>query len=156
MKKTLMTISLLIFQLFFFSSILLAQKKCIFFYKPYTDSIETNLYEKPSVKFDYKTQYNNIKSADVKTEISNAIKHNDYRFIAISGNSYLYPGLESGSGIASQYRKYVKKYKIKVIEGTGDSINASLPPLQSVAYDYAHEYNKSLLIKIEALEKKKK
>jgi hypothetical protein len=160
MRKASITITVIVFQFLFIHGIVLAQKGCIFFYKPYTDSHETNLYQKIQSKFDYKTQYNNIKAANIKSELKNAINHHDYRFIAISGNSYVYPGLEGGYiknkngeeefvGLTKKNEKYIKKYKFKVIEGTSDAIKSNLPPLQSAAYHYAQEYNKMLIIKIE-------
>jgi hypothetical protein len=150
MRKTLIIITVVAFQFLFFHGIGMAQNGCIFFYKPYTDSYETNFYKKSQSKFDYKTQYNNIKSANIKNELKNAISHHDYRFIAISGESYLYSGLEGASTLLStKYERYIKKYKFKVIEGTSDAIKSNLPPLQSIAYHYAQEYNKMLLTKIE-------
>jgi hypothetical protein len=165
MNKTSITISIIVFQFLFFRGIVVAQKGCIFFYKPYTNKYETNLYKKTQLKFDYKTQYNNLKRADVNYEIKNAIKHNDYRFIAISGVSYLYPGLEGGYEqnkkgekefifLAKKYEPYITRYKVKVIEGTSDAINKNLLPLQSLAYDYAQAYNKLLLLKNAELGKK--
>jgi len=161
MKKAQLIISML-FLLSFFSCREPAPKNYIFFYKPYTGEDETNLYQKTQLKFDYKTQYNNLKRADVNSEINNAINHHDYRFISISGNSYLYPGLEGGYAknkkgekefifLAKKYEPYITRYKTKVIEGTSDAANANLPPLQSLAYDYAQAYNKLLLLKIAEL-----
>jgi hypothetical protein len=150
MRKTLIIITVVTVQFLFFHGIGMAQKGCIFFYKPYTDSYETNFYKKAQSKFDYKTQYNNIKSANIKSELKNAISHQDHRFIAISGESYLYPGLEGASTLLSRkYERYIKKYKFKVIECTSDAIKSNLPPLQNMAYHYAQEYNKMLLTKIE-------
>ena len=134
--------------------------KCIFYYKPYTDSSETNLYKDTIIKFDYKIQYDNITKADIDREVDNAIAHSDFRFISISGNSYLYPGLEGGYkkledgkkafiGLSYKYEKYIMKYGFKVIEGTSDVINPADPPLQGVAYDFAKKYNQKLLKKIE-------
>ena len=133
--------------------------KVIFFYKPYTDSSETNLYRDTLVKFDFKTQYENIKNANIEKEVEIALVHNDYRIIGISGNSYLYPGLEGGYktnkdgtktfiGIDPKYESYIKKYGFKVINGTSDSINSDNPPLQGVAYEYAKKYNQLLLEKM--------
>ena len=133
--------------------------KVVFFYKPYTDSSETNLYRDTLVKFDFKTQYENIKNADIEKEVEIALLHNDYRIVGISGNSYLYPGLEGGYetnkdgtkafiGLDPKYESYIKKHGFKVIEGTSDSINPNDPPLQSVAYEYAKKYNLMLLEKM--------
>ena len=133
--------------------------KVIFFYKPYTDSSETNLYRDTLVKFDFKTQYENIKNADIEKEVEIAIGHNDYRIVGISGNSYLYPGLEGGYktkkdgtkafiGLDPKYESYIKKYGFKVIKGTSDSSNPDNPPLQGVAYEYAKKYNLLLLEKM--------
>jgi hypothetical protein len=156
MKKASIIINLIVFQFLFISCNAPTQRDCIFFSKPYTDSYETNLYQKTPLKFDFKTQYNNIKRADVKSEVINANNHHDYRFVAIAGNSYLYPGLEETTTLLSaKYQKYISKYKFKVIAGTSDAINPNLPPLQNVAYHYAQAYNKMLLIKIEELENKK-
>lgn len=134
--------------------------KCIFYYKPYTDSSETNLYKDTVIKFDYKTQYDNITKSNIDREVDNAIAHSDFRFISISGNSYLYPGLEGGYkklkngtkvfiGLSEKYEQYIRKYGFKVVKGTSDSINADDPPLQGVAYDFAKKYNQKLLKKIE-------
>ena len=133
--------------------------KCIFYYKPNTDSSETNLYKDTVVKFDYKTQYNNIREADIEKEVENALIHSDFRFISISGNSYLYPGFEGGYekykngtkafiGLSPKFEQYIKKYGFKVVEGTSDAINVNDPPLQGVAYDFAKKYNLKLLEKI--------
>lgn len=126
----------------------------IVFYKPYTAERETNVYTTGPIKFDYNTQYTNVKKANISEDLGLAIKHNDYRFIGISGNSYLLPGLEGyiknekgvkGWGHLKKYEKYINKYKFKIIEGTSDAINSNAPPLQSAAYDYAIQYNKLLL-----------
>lgn len=133
--------------------------KVIFFYTSYTDSSETNLYRDPLVKFDIKTQYENIKNADIEKEVETAIGHNDYRIVGISGNSYLYPGLEGGyktnrdgtklfKGLDPKYESYIKKYGLKVVEGTSDSINPDNPPLQGVAYEFAKKYNLLLIEKM--------
>jgi hypothetical protein len=157
MRKASIKIAMVVFPFLFLHSIGFAQNGCIFFYEPSTESYETNFYKKPQSKFDYKTQYNNIKTANVKNELNNAINHHDYRFIAISGNSILYPGLESAStSLSRKFERYIKLYKVKVIEGTNDVIYLNLPPLQKVAYQYAQEYNKRLLIKIATLENKKR
>ncbi len=135
--------------------------KYIFFYKPYTDSSETNLYRDTIVKFDFKIQYENIKAADMEKDVEMAISNMDYRIVAISGNSYLYPGLEGGYktnkdgtkafiGLAPKYEDYIKKYGFKVIEGTSDSINPDEPPLQQLAYEYAKKYNLKILEKMSA------
>jgi hypothetical protein len=116
--------------------------KVIFFYKPYTDSSETNLYRDTLVKFDFKTQYENIKNADIKKEVEIALLHNDFRIVGISGVSYLFPGRDS------RYESYIKKHSFKVIKGTSDSINEDEPPLQNVAYEYAKKYNLLLLEKM--------
>ena len=136
--------------------------KVIFFYKPYTDSIETNLFLDTLFKFDYKTQYENIKNADVVKDVETAIRNNDFRFIGISGNSYLYPGLEGGYetnrdgtktfiGLDQKYKSNIKKYSFKVIKETGDSINSDNPPLQGIAYEYARKYNLLILEKMEQI-----
>jgi hypothetical protein len=164
MKKATQILNLTVLQLFLCATGATAQKTYIFFYKPYSDSSETNLYQKTLPRFDFKTQYVNIKNADVKSDFNNATSHKDYRFISISGVGYLCPGLEGGYikykvgervFVVSErkYEKYLKKFKSKVIEGTSDAINVDLPPLQSVAYDYAKAYNMFLLIKIAELEK---
>ena len=133
--------------------------KYIFFYRPYTDSIETNLYRDTIIKFDYNIQYENIKIADIKKDVKIAIANSDFRIVSISGNSYLFPGLEGGYrknkdgtkafiSLASKYELYIKKYSFKVIKGTSDAIDPSKPPLQTVAYDYAKKYNMILLKKM--------
>ena len=133
--------------------------KYIFFYKPYTDSSETNLYKDTTIKFDYNIQYGNIKNANVKNDVKNAIAHSDFRIVSISGYSYLFPGLEGGYrknkdgtkafiSLASKYELYIKKYSFKVIKGTSDAINLNNQFLQSVAYDYAKKYNLILLKKM--------
>ncbi|OYU94429.1 MAG: hypothetical protein CFE21_15580 [Bacteroidetes bacterium B1(2017)] len=136
-----------------------ANSKVIFFYIPYMDSTETNLYRDTLVKFDFKTQYVNIKNADIEKEVEKALLHNDYRIVGISGVSYLYPGLEGGYKtnkdgtkvlirLDPKYESYMKKYGFKVVKGTSDSINSDNPPLQSVAYEFAKKYNLQLVEKI--------
>jgi hypothetical protein len=122
----------------------------IVFEKPYTDSLETNLYKAGPIKFDFKTQYYNVKKANITEDLNRAISHNDFRFISISGVGYLFPGLEN-----KKYNKYLKKYKFKVVLGTSDAHNMSEPPLQGVAYDYGEKYNKLLLTRIYGLEHKR-
>lgn len=133
--------------------------KCILYYKSFTDSSETNLYLDTVIKFDYKTQYNHITKANINKEVENAILHSDFRFIAISGYSYLYPGLEGGYkelknetkgfiGLSPKYEQYIRKYGFKIVEGTSDAINVDDPPLQRVAYDFAKKYNQKLLRKL--------
>lgn len=131
--------------------------KCIFFYKPYTDSSENNLYIKTNQKFNYNIQYSNLKKANINVDLTIALKHQDYRFIAISGVSYLWPGLmgyikyngNKGYGVLNQYKHLLNKYNFKVIYGTSDVIDSSKPDLQGVAFDYALKYNKMLLLKLE-------
>ena len=130
----------------------------IVFYKPYTDQMETNVYTSGPIKFDYNTQIKNVKNANITEDLDLAIKHKDYRFIGISGNTYVLPGLEGytkdkngvlGFGYLKKYEKYIDKYKFKAIMGTSDVINSNGPDLQSVAADYAEKYNKLLLAFIE-------
>jgi hypothetical protein len=133
-----------------------APNNIIFFYKPYTASFENNLYAKTLIKFNYYIQYKNLKDADVAADLKRAIMHNDYRSIAISGNAYVWPGLdgyftangEKTFGILRRYERYLSKYKFKVIEGTSDDIYGSKPDLQDVAEQYANKYNQMLLKKL--------
>jgi hypothetical protein len=146
---------ILSFTILTFSCFGQAKTNYIFFYKPYTDSSETNLYKDTIVKFDYKVQYANLKKANINNDVEWAIKNNDLRIISISGNSYLFPGLEGGyiklkNGtkafvhLAKKYEFHFKKYGFKVIEGTSDFIDGNELPLQSISYDYATKYNKRL------------
>ncbi|MFI5158968.1 MAG: hypothetical protein ACHQF4_08880 [Sphingobacteriales bacterium] len=151
--------------LFLISFIGHAQKEtsAIFYYRPYTAISETNLYSKPTKKFNYNIQYLNIKKANVDEELKRALNYHDYRFIAISGNSYIYPGLEEymiikgqkAYGILKNNEPYINKYKFKVVQGTSDAIDADSPPLQSIAEHFAESYNKLLLQKLEYIERKK-
>lgn len=163
MKKRKNLILLFTLHLTIISNIAFAQEAShiIFFYRPYTDSSETNLYEKITSKFDYNTQYYNIKGSNIINDLDIALKHNDYRFISIQGFTYVFPGLmgyikdKKGNetfGYLKNNAKYLKKYKFKVIQGTSDAIDSSKPPLQNVAGDYAEKYNKALLVKIKELE----
>ena len=133
--------------------------KAIFFYKPYTDSTETNIPITQNQTFNYETQYYNIKSANVLMEVNYAMSQNDFRIIALSGASYVYPGLEGGYkvnsdgsktfiGLASKYELHYEKYGFKVINGTSDAIKLDQLPLQSVAYEFAKEYNMKLFQKM--------
>jgi hypothetical protein len=155
-KKIYIFLSLLFLTYFSFGQTV---PKYIFFYKPYTDSSETNLYKDTLVKFDYNIQYANIANANINDDIENAIKNNDFRLISISGNSYLFPGLEGGYKklkdgtkafvpLGEKYEAHFKKYGFKVIEGTSDFIDGNKLPLQSIAYDYAKKYNRLLLQKL--------
>jgi hypothetical protein len=130
----------------------MAQNKLdyIVFEKPYTGSLETNLYKAGPIKFDFRTQYNNLKKSDINEDLNRAIKNRDFRFIAISGFSYLLPGFKG-----KQHDKALKSHNFKVIMGTSDAIDTSEPPLQSVAHDYAENYNKLLLSKIHELKYRK-
>ena len=130
----------------------------IIFYKPYSDSIETNLYYDTIIKFNYEIQYANLKNAKIEEDVNRAIKNNDLRIISISGNSYLFPGLEGGyktekngtkvfMHLSDEYKPYLDKHGCKVISGTSDMIYSDRLPLQGIAYDYAKEYNKLLLAK---------
>jgi len=134
--------------------------KIIFYYKPYTDSLENNLYKNTIVKFDYNTQYYNLESANINIEVENAIMQKDYRIIAISGNCYVFPGLDGGYETKSdgskvficlsrKYESHFKKYGFKVIKGTSDMINGNGLPLQRIAADFAEKYNALLFEKIE-------
>ena len=142
-----------------------ATHKYIFFYKPYTDSSETNLYKDTLVKFDYDIQYWNIANANINDDVKNAIKNNDFRLISISGNSYLFPGLEGGYKklkdgtkafitLGEKYEVYYKKYGFKVIEGTSDFVDGNKLDLQSIAYDYAKKYNSLIFAKVSKVENK--
>jgi hypothetical protein len=137
--------------------------KIILYYKPYTDSLETNLYNDTIVKFDFKTQFYNLESVNIDREVENAIKHNDYRIIAISGNCYVFPGLDGGYetqydgskvfiGLAHKYESHFKNYGFKVIMGTSDVIIGDDLPLQSIAADFARKYNAILFEKIKNTE----
>ena len=132
------------------------QPNYLVFYRPYTSTSEDNTYSKMSYKFDFRTQYKNLKAADIHKDVVNAVAHNDFRFISISGYSYLYPGLEGGYRklpdgtkefiyLDEKYEAYIKKHGFKVIAGTSDVISSNEPPLQDVAYDYAKYYNELLL-----------
>ena len=147
---------ILSFTVFTFCSFGQTNPKYIFFYKPYTDSSETNLYKDTIIKFDYNIQYANLKNANINNDVNWAIKNNDLRLISISGNSYLFPGLEGGyvklkNGskafvhLAKKYEEHFNKYGFKVIAGTSDFIDGNKLDLQSVSYDYASKYNKRLL-----------
>lgn len=133
--------------------------KPIFFTKPYTDSTETNLYINTIIKFDYKTQYQNVKSADINKEVENEIRNKDYRVIALSGYSYIFPGLEGrdkinpdGSkasiGLRPLFEPHINKFGFKVITGTSDTLYPGELQLQNVAYDFGKEYNRLLFVKI--------
>ena len=141
------------------------QSKIIFYYKPYTDISETNLYSDAKIEFDFEKQYENIKSANIGFEVENAIRNNDFRIIALSGNSYVYPGLNGGYeinadgteayiGISPIYEPHIKKFGFKVIQGTSDSINPFDLPLQNISYDFAKEYNMLLFKKVAEINEK--
>jgi hypothetical protein len=125
-----------------------AQKnlRYIFFYDPNTSLSENNLYEKTKGYFDFEAQYNNLKNANVSADVSRAIAHKDRRFIALSGKiKYAYPG------VTAKEEVLIRKYNFKVIQGIGASVkNKNAPPLQAVASTYAMNYNKQLLLKINA------
>lgn len=156
-----------IFLIFFclvFTNIIYGQtnKKYIFFSKPYTDSFETTLYKYPLPIFDIEHQYQSIKTADISNDVKNAIIHKDYRIISVSGNSYLFPGIEGGYEVlkngtktfiplAKKYKIFVKKYGFKVLKGTSDFINENEIPLQHVASDYAKKYNKLLIEEVDKI-----
>ena len=131
----------------------------IFYYKPYTDSIETNIPIDSTTLFNYNIQYQNLKNANVENEVTNAVRLKDLRFISISGVGYLYPGLEGGYDIkadgskvfialSSKYKSYLKNNKFKVVKGTSDAMNLDAPPLQFVAYEFAKKYNLLLIEKL--------
>lgn len=134
-------------------------KNVIIFYDPQTNRSETNLYKDTIISFDFNTQYNHLKEANIKADIEKAVLHHDFRIIAISGVSYLYPGLEGGYktnkngkktfiALSPSYDLHLKKFGFKVIKGTSDAINLNEVPLQSVAYDYAKGYNTLLFIEM--------
>ncbi|HVV55737.1 MAG TPA: hypothetical protein VHC47_10450 [Mucilaginibacter sp.] len=137
MKKYLFVLPLL-----FLSIVCYAQKKSdyIIFYKPYTAQQETNLYITGPFKFDFNAQYRSLKKANVQEDVNRAVKRKDYRIIALSGNSYVFPGIKEKNWI-----RYIKKRNFKIIDGTSDAIDLSKPPLQNAAHDYAAKYNKLLL-----------
>lgn len=160
MKK----IKLVIFAILIVPNILFGQDSLnvIFYYKPYTDSSETNQYKTTLLEFNYDTQYHNLKFANANIEVENAIKHSDYRFIGLSGASYVYPGLDGGYNVNSDgskvyiglnniYKSHFNKYGFKVIEGTSDYINPNTPPLQRVAYEFAKKYNLLLYSKFKEI-----
>jgi len=130
----------------------------IIFYKPYTDSNETNLYNDSIIKYDYKIQYANLKNANVEEDVKRAIAHKDLRIISICGVSYLFPGLDgsykkgkNGKDIYVpmnvKYKRYLHKHGFKVTLGTSDTHRSNELSLQPVAYNYAKEYNKLILAK---------
>lgn len=132
--------------------------KFIIFYKPYADNNDLDIYLPKLIKFDYKTQYENIKNANIEKDLETAVHNNDYKVVSISGYSYLFPGLEGGYqttndgtkifiGLDPKYENYIKIYGFKVIKGTSDAIADTLP-MQSVAYKYAKKYNLLLLEKM--------
>ena len=95
MKQIFTIFSFLLCSLYFVQSFGQASPRFILYYKPYTDSSETNLYRDTVIKFDLNTQYENIKNADIEKDVEIAILNKDYRIVGISGNSYLFPGLEN-------------------------------------------------------------
>lgn len=114
-----------------------------FFYDPITSLSENNLYQQQKGYFDFTAQYNNLKNANVGADVLRAIAHKDKRFIAISvGKSYSYPGL------TTKQEALVKRYKFKVVQGTGTVKNKNAPSVQGVASAYAKKYNSILLGKI--------
>ncbi|MEO8884463.1 MAG: hypothetical protein ABI367_00255 [Mucilaginibacter sp.] len=142
MKRTIIIVSICIF-----SVIANAQKnlRCIFFYDPITSLSENDLYQKQSGIFDFITQYKNLKDANVSADFARAMAHKDARFVALSiGKIYSYPG------VSPKQEALIKRYKFKVIQGTGSVKFKKAPPLQSAAALYAKKYNEMLLRKINA------
>jgi len=155
MKKIAILV-LYVFQTFIISNVNGQNREnYIVFHKPYKVNLETNHYTTDKIRFDYNTQYLNLKTANVENDLMIAMKHNDYRFIAISGNSYLWPGLMGyikyrggkAFGVLKQYEKYIAKDNYKVIMGTSDELDESQLDLQGEAFKYAEKYNKLLLEK---------
>ena len=97
-------------------------------------------------KFDFETQYRNLKNALVNVDLAKAIDNNDLRIVAISGVGVLFPGLETqNKALIQKYDEYKLKYGFKVIRGTSDVVMPYKSPLQVAAYEYAKKYNTLLL-----------
>ncbi len=107
-----------------------------------TNSIDTN--------FDYQAQYFNLKHSIIELALDNALKNNDKRVVAISGVSILFPGLETeNAALKTRYSKYLSIYGYKVVWGTSDVVNLSVPGLQSAAYEFAKNYNTLLFRRLD-------
>jgi len=145
MKKTLLMLTLCAF-----SAIANAQKAkhYILFYDPITSVSENDQYEQTKDFYDPNKQYSNIKNANVDNEVNVAIKHKDFRLIAVNEKVFAYPGLEKKD------EAYLKQYKFKVIQGTGFAVKGN-KLLQKAATDFAGKYNKMLLLKIAEIKKGK-
>jgi hypothetical protein len=76
----------------------MAQHHPIIFYKPYTDSLETNFYYNHTSGFSMQKQLTNLKNANVSADFKRSIERKDCRFVALTGTIYVFPGL-SGYGI---------------------------------------------------------
>jgi hypothetical protein len=118
----------------------------IIFLIPYSSETINGKY--PKSKSAYEIQFNNVKNANPNSDFQKALQKNDYRFIGISGQGYLIPGIEEGT-----INILVKKHGFKIIAGTSDKINLGYPPLQSIAYNYAEKYNSDLLKYFSNIEK---
>src|SRR5438067_1345185 len=103
MKKTILIIAICVF-----SGAVNAQKNLnyIFFYDPNTSLSETNLFDMPrGVFFDIPAQYKSLKSANIGADVTRALAHKDFRFVAINGNlKYECPG------VAPKEQALIKRY----------------------------------------------
>jgi hypothetical protein len=82
-----------------------------------------------------------LESANPEMDAKKAILEKDFRLRAIYGYVLMIPGVNQENWI-----EYEKKYGLKPIEGTSDSlINSEHARLQKLASEYALKYNKVIL-----------
>ena len=87
-----------------------------------------------------------MENANAENDFREAITNHDLRFVGMMGYSLIIPGVED----LEKYRLYRKHFGVRVIEGTSDVIiSEEHRHLQGLAYNYALQYNKLLIIFID-------
>lgn len=104
----------------------------------YNDSIISNTY---LFNIFVEKQLNNLLISNPYLDFFKSVKSNDFRFIAVMGYSLYIPGIKY-----NMYKKFIKKYKYKLIYGTSDCImSESHNDMNDLSDEYAFIYNKLLI-----------
>jgi hypothetical protein len=81
-----------------------------------------------------------VLNADPVKDARDAIRRDDFRFLAVKGFTISVPGIESHE------QQLVKHYKYRVIEGTSDAvIDLEEREIQNKVIEYAAQYNRAIL-----------
>ena len=91
----------------------------------------------------YERQTKDLESADVASEVRDAVAKGDCRFVGVMGFGMAVPG------VPDYHERYADRYGVRIIPNTTDAIeNDAHHRLQRAAWSYAERYNAALLQKL--------